>query len=140
MNKSSFIKFFSPSHKNRLLLIEASLYTIWALIIIHIFSFKRYLNWISNSKEDRLAEQEVKDVFYAIRKIDKHAFWKTTCYTQAISARLLLKRKGIKSKIYLGMTKDNDNKLLAHAWTKVGEKVITGGGNLDKYKVLYIFE
>ena len=98
------------------------------------------MNWIKNPEKDRIDENEVKKIFFTIRKIEKYAFWKTTCYTQAIAARLLLKRKGIKSKIYLGMTKDKNNKLLAHAWTKVGEKVITGGGNLDKYKVLYIFE
>jgi len=107
--------------------------------MIRIFSFKRYLNWLQNHKEDIPSETIVKEVFYTIRKIDKYAFWTTTCYTQAIAARLIFKRKKIKSEIYLGMTKDENGNLLAHAWTKVGNKVVTGGGNLEKYKVLYIF-
>ena len=126
--------------KSKLLLIEASIYTIWAYIMIRVFSFKRYLNWLDNPKKNVDSETIVREVFYAIKKIDNYAFWTTTCYTQAISARLILKRKSIKSKIFLGITKDEKGNMLAHAWTKVGDKTITGGGNLDKYKVLYIFE
>ncbi len=129
----------SPLH-NKLLLIEASIYTLWAFIMIRVFSFKKYLNWLKNPKNDQPSEEIIRDVFYTIRKIDKYAFWTTTCYTQAIAARLIFKRKRIKSQIFLGMTKDDNGNLLAHAWTKVGNKIVTGGGNLDKYKVLYIFE
>jgi len=141
LSKSRIIKFFNLSFYNKLLLFELSFYTVWAYIMIRLFSFKRYLKWISNPKKDIYSEEIIKSLFFTIRKIDKFAFWPTTCYTQAISARLYLRRKNIKSKIYLGMTKDENNQLLAHAWTKIGDKIITGGNvNLDKYKVLYIFE
>ena len=119
---------------------EASVYTIWAFVMIRTFSFKRYLNWLDNPKNNIESEKITRQVFYTIRKIDKYAIWTTTCYTQAIAARLILKRYNIKSKIYLGITKDEKGKLLAHAWTKVGDKIITGAGNLDKYKILYVFE
>jgi len=123
-----------------MLLMEASVYTIWAFVMIRTFSFKRYLNWLDNPKNNIESEKITRQVFYTIRKIDKYAIWTTTCYTQAIAARLILKRYNIKSKIYLGITKDEKGKLLAHAWTKVGDKIITGAGNLDKYKILYVFE
>ena len=140
MNKSILIRFFKSSFQSNLLLIEASVYTILAYIIIRVFSFKRYLNWLDNPKNNIKSDKFTKEVFFTIRKIDKYAFWTTTCYTQAISARLLLKRKSVRSKIYLGMTKDAEGNLLAHAWTKVGDQIITGGGNLDKYSILYTFE
>lgn len=141
MNNSYLIRFTKLSLKNQLLLIEASIYTIWAWFMIRIFSFKRYLNWLKNPPEQQTPnEKEVLSVYRTLRKIHKYAFWPTTCYTEAISARLILKRKNIKSKIFLGMTKKDDGELLAHAWTKVGDKIITGGGNLESYKVLYIFE
>lgn len=140
LNNSLFIKFFNkPLHIN-LLLIEASIYTLWAYLMIRIFSFKTYLKWLKNPKKNIYNEQDIKEVFFTIKKIDKYAFWTTTCYTQAIAARLIFKRKNIKSQIFLGMTKDKDGQLLAHAWTKVEDLVITGGGNLNKYKVLYIFD
>jgi len=119
---------------------EASIYTIWAYVMIRIFSFKTYLKWLKNPQQNLPSDETVKLVFHTIKRIDKHAFWTTTCYTQAIAARLILKRKNIHSEIFLGMCKDENGELLAHAWTKVNGKVITGGGNLEKYKVLYIFD
>ena len=98
------------------------------------------MHWLDNPKKDKGSHEIIKQVFLTIKAIDKYAFWPTTCYTQAIAARLIFKRKNIKSKIFLGMTKDEDGQLLAHAWTKVGDLVVTGGGNLDKYKVLYTFD
>jgi len=109
--------------------------------MIHIFSFKHYLNWIKNPTTHSPSEANIQSVFLTIRKIRKHAFWPTTCYTQAIAARLILRRMHIKSKIYLGITKNEKGELLAHAWTKVDDKIITGENvNLEKYKVLYVFE
>lgn len=140
MTSSKAIRFFKSPFSHKLLLIEASVYTIWAFIIIHTVSFKKYLNWLDNPKENNISEKTLSELARVIRQIDKYAFWKTTCYTQAIAARLILKRKKIKSQIFLGMTKDTDGKLLAHAWTKVGDQTITGGNNTDKYKVLYTFD
>lgn len=141
MNKAQFIKLITLSFSNKLLLIEGSFYTIWALFMIHVFSFKKYLNWIKNPKTNLPSEAKIKAVNQTIYRIRKYAFWTTTCYTQAIAARLIFKRMKIKSKIYLGMSKNSDGELSAHAWTKVGDKIITGGNvNLDNYKVLYIFE
>jgi len=141
LNKSLLLKLVTLSFSNKLLLMEASFYTIWALFIIHLFSFKRYMNWIKNPKKNNPSEKNINLVYHTIKKINKYAFWLTTCYTQAIAARLILKRMNIKSKIHLGMIKDSDGKLTAHAWTEVENKIITGGnGNLDKYKVIYIFE
>ncbi len=140
MSKNKTIRFLKSPLQNKLMLFEASIYTIWAYFMIRVFSFKKYLHWLKNPQKDIYSEATVKQVFYTIKKIDKNAFWTTTCYTQAIAARLIFKRKNIRSQIFLGMTKDIDGKLLAHAWTKVGDTIITGGGNLEKYKVLYIFD
>ena len=140
MSKSLAIRFLKSSFKSKLLLFEASDYTIWAYAMMRRFSFKRYLNWLDNPKNSIDSDEITRQVFYTIRKVDKYAFWTTTCYTQAIAARLILKRNNIQSKIYLGMTKDENGNLLAHAWTKVGDKIITGAGNLEKYKILYVFE
>ncbi len=141
MNKSIIQKLFKLPLNDQLLLIEISMYTIWAYLMIHVFSFKRYLNWLKNPKEGRANEKQIRNIALTIKRINKFAFWKTTCYTQAIAARLILKRKRITSKIFLGICKQDNGELLAHAWTKVNDKIITGGNvNIDKYKVLYTFE
>lgn len=138
------LKFFHLSFQNQLLLFEASFYTIWAYFLIRIFSFKRYASWLKHSENsNRYAPEtdvEITKIALAIRRIEKYAFWPTTCYTKAISARLICKRKKIKSKLFLGVTKNDNKVLLAHAWTEVNGKIITGNTNLENYKALYIFE
>jgi len=138
-NKFS-IKLFNNKFADYILFLEAATYTMWAFLMIRIFSFKRYIHWIKNPSKNKDNNQESLRVLYTINRVKKYSFWPTTCYTEAIAARIILKRKGIRSQIYFGVRKDEHKKLHAHAWTKVNEKIITGQGNLDLFKVIYIFD
>lgn len=108
--------------------------------MIRLFSFKRYIPWIKNPKNHKQKDIQVARVEQCIKRLKKYSFWPTTCYTEAITARIILKRKGIYSQIYFGVRKDENKKLLAHAWTKVNERIITGQGEIELFKVIYIFE
>ncbi|MBL4818673.1 MAG: lasso peptide biosynthesis B2 protein [Deltaproteobacteria bacterium] len=46
--------------------------------------------------------------------------WQTKCLEQAIAAKLMLRRRGISNKLYLGV-KQQDGEMKAHAWLE-GEK------------------
>jgi hypothetical protein len=108
--------------------------------MIRIFSFKQYIRWIKNPKTNTYKPSETNRVKHSLRRVKAYAFWPTTCYTEAIAARIILKRKGIQSQIYFGVRKDDNKKMLAHAWTKVKDDIITGNGKLDLFKVIYIFD
>ena len=63
--------------------------------------------------------------------------WPNKCLVSSLSARVLLKRRNIKSQLSLGVAKDAEGKLMAHAWLKVGEKeIVSKGGNFHE---LYLF-
>ena len=62
---------------------------------------------------------------------NKYTLWKTECYTQAITAKILLNRKDIDGTIYIGFKKDQNGKYLGHAWLRSFDRIITG--NIDIY-------
>ena len=63
--------------------------------------------------------------------------WESACYTQALTAKILLDWYQIESTTYLGVWKDEAaNTIKGHAWVKVGNLIITGRKGHKKYKVL----
>jgi hypothetical protein len=133
-------QFFKLDVSRQFLLIEASIYSIWAFFLIRLFSFKKYIHWLKNPKQIKHKPKAITEVKKTIYLINKHAFWPTTCYTEAIACRLIFKRKKIKSSIYFGVKKDEKGKLLAHAWTIANNELVTGIGHIEQYTVVWTFE
>lgn len=65
--------------------------------------------------------------------------WQSKCLVQALSAQWMLKKRGVSITIYLGVKKDKNNNILAHAWTRCGNYYITGGSNIEGYTIVAKF-
>ena len=50
-----------------------------------------------------------------------------TCLTQALAAQVMLSRRGHCSELRLGVAKDEEGNLQAHAWVESQGRVVTGG-------------
>lgn len=64
--------------------------------------------------------------------------WRSTCLVKALAAHKMLEKRGIKSKVHLGVKKSGNNGLEAHAWLSVDGSVIIGGENLNEFKEISI--
>lgn len=53
--------------------------------------------------------------------------WESKCLVRALTAQSLLKKKKIPSTLYLGVGKDEEGKMVAHAWIRAGAMYVTGG-------------
>lgn len=53
--------------------------------------------------------------------------WQATCLVQAIAARHWLDRLGIPSAVSIGVRKDGERAIAAHAWVKAGGIIVVGG-------------
>ena len=71
---------------------------------------------------------------YAVNRICKHTPWESKCLVRALTAQKLLRRKKISSTLYLGCKEEN-GKMVAHAWLRCGELFVTGG-NGEGYAVV----
>ncbi len=81
----------------------------------------------------------------SVQRASANVPWKTRCFVEAIAAKRMLKRRNIKSTVYLGITKSNQEgqhpPLSAHAWIACGDFIVTGkqGVRLKEYTVVSSF-
>ena len=62
----------------------------------------------------------------AIARASRHTPWASVCLPQALAAKAMLKRRGVPTTIYLGLSKTSDRAMAAHAWTRCGSVIVTG--------------
>lgn len=55
-----------------------------------------------------------------------HAPWRSDCYPQALTARMFLAVRRIPHVVCFGVRRDGEA-LVAHAWIRAGDLVVTGG-------------
>lgn len=72
---------------------------------------------------------------WAVRAAASHTPWESTCLVQALAATVLLRRHRIDGTLYLGVARDRDTPegLIAHAWLRCGELVLTGAAGRARY-------
>ncbi len=62
-----------------------------------------------------------------VNRIADKTPWESKCLVRALTARYLLHRKRIATTMYLGVGKDEDGAMIAHAWLRCGKCYVTGG-------------
>ncbi len=82
---------------------------------------------------------QVRQIARAIRRTSPHTPWDSNCLAQALTAKRMLHRRRINCTLYLGLKKDDDNQLAAHAWLRSGSFILTGGSGLERYAVVVTF-
>ncbi|ABM04377.1 conserved hypothetical protein [Psychromonas ingrahamii 37] len=72
------------------------------------------------------------------RLVERYSPWESKCLIQAMLAASLYRYYQIPYVIYLGVLKQNDSKelLKAHAWSLVGDKIITGAKGHKKFTII----
>lgn len=105
-----------------------------------------------NSFADKLGEQESSILEYpdksintivSIRKIvylvSRHTPWKSECLVQAFSAKRMLFHRRIPVTVYMGVLKDSNGEMKAHAWSKCGDVFVTGWRGHEDFTVTKAF-
>jgi len=68
----------------------------------------------------------VERVAYAVPIMGLRVPWRSDCLVQALAARSWLARAAVPSDVCIGVRKDELG-FQAHAWLKVGDRIVTGG-------------
>lgn len=72
----------------------------------------------------------------AVGSASRHTPWKSECLVQALAAQIVLRIFKIPNTLYLGISKDEYDKLIAHAWIRCGGMIVTGGSGREAFKVV----
>jgi hypothetical protein len=138
-------KFMRCTSPDRRLLLEALALLCWAKFLILVMPFR----WIVPHLGRPMAESSA-DISEAERRLALRIAWAVlavarnvplgfVCLPQAIAAKWMLRRRRLPSTLYLGMQRKNELKLTAHAWLRVGDKILTGRAERLDHTVIVTF-
>lgn len=115
-------------------------------LLINTLTFKRLEPFLGERLVESPQEQSLEElsqarrIAWAIRLVSPHTPWESNCFPQAVTAKLLLRRRRIGSTLYLGARfAENKNELMAHAWLRCGPLYLTGGDSSDQFGAIASF-
>jgi Transglutaminase-like superfamily len=137
-----FKKYYKIDKKERIILNQTFFWLIYASVLVKVIPLKWFNSVLGEFK--KVIEVEVnKNQFQLIevlkkntRRLKKRLPWKVKCFEEAIAVKKVLEKHQIKSTIYLGVSKDKNSKLIAHAWLKIGNDFITGKKGYENFTVV----
>lgn len=145
MKRKHFRQLLALTWHDRLLLLEASLWLGLARAAVLSFPFRwlvrglRQQHGMTPETEDAAIQHRCQQIAWAIRVVSSRTPWDSNCLAQALAGKIMLRRRGIVSTLYLGVAKGERGTLDAHAWLRSGTFILTGGGNLSRYAVTATF-
>ena len=122
--------------KRRGLTVKAVFYAAVARFRIYFFPGSRLHRYLGEkdreTSRDEPGQEQKRDIFFVsdkVARVARRVPWESKCLVQAMVAQRLLRDYHLSSTLYLGVGRDkeNDNKMIAHAWVRCGPYSICGG-------------
>ena len=124
---------FKINLRQKLLFLEAFILTgmmRYKILRVPFNKLKQQLGTYNKESKGVLSIEEykvAKNIRWIVTTISRHTPWESLCLVQAMTVQKMLKKRGISTTIYLGVNKDQNNDMKAHAWIRCGEMYVTGG-------------
>ncbi len=125
-------KFLRQEAPGKLLLLEALAWLCWVKLLLLFVPFR----WLAprlgrpQSESPPAISPVERDlalrISWAVQSVAAHVPLGFVCLPQAIAAKWMLRRRRLASTLYLGVARPDEVKLTAHAWLRVGDKILTG--------------
>jgi len=133
------LRFQQIDNRRRALLPEAVLYLLAARLALIFVPFPRLARRLGSfvpATDARVSQvrtqapddqvQLAEAVSWAVTRAARYLPFKAVCLPQAMAARLMLKRRGVRSIMHFGAAKGTDKPLDAHAWLDAAGVEVTG--------------
>lgn len=135
----------SPNEKRTLFEVTLLLGAIRiGLILLPFKTLRRTLDRLAgNSKSQPTIDPDYQSrVVWATTSASRYVLPDKPCLAQALTVQLLLRRRGIPAQLRIGVMKDEEKNLQAHAWVESEGAVVIGGprSELEKYKPFPAFD
>jgi len=138
-------RFFRLDGAERSIFVLACIISLKHSIITSIFPMRWYTDKLGikgNETSFTVDYNElifVKRVERTMRRVQKYFPWKVKCFSAALTAKTILKKNNIPSTIYLGVKKNYNDKMMAHAWLRCGNIIVTGKDEMNNFTPLVYF-
>jgi Transglutaminase-like superfamily len=124
----------------RVYLREAAVMLVLAQIAVRFVPAACLFAWANRPPRRirRFAADETNWVSWAVESVGARASMNVLCLQRALAAHAMLRRRGIASRLCLGVAR-NGGELAAHAWVEIGKDKIVGGADADGFTRLAEF-
>ncbi|ACV64008.1 conserved hypothetical protein [Desulfofarcimen acetoxidans DSM 771] len=135
-------KFLALPYKEQFLFIEAFLLTGVVRLFILLLPFRWFSPVLgkhmgeSPVEEDVIMLEAARRVGWLVETVSFFTPWESKCLVQAVVGKIILRQQGIANTLYLGVRRDEGNSLVAHAWLRCGETIVTGGYGRERFVVV----
>lgn len=137
---------YTRDNKCFFMVVKAFFYSAFYRLQLALLKPKRLKkHWGTEKEESGFEAPEdfipyVDKVSRAVICVCNNTKWESKCLVRALVARKLLKKKKLNCTLYMGVRQDETGKMLAHAWLRWGNHIVTGGNeDLNKYAVVSKF-
>ncbi len=138
-------KFFALHYKDQFLLLEVFILLGFSRFLLLAVPFKTVAPFLGQSgieSPDFISENQLKigkKIAWGVNLMSRHTLWESKCLGQAITAKIMLRRRKINSTIYLGVSRDEEKKMIAHAWLRCGDMILTGNRGRERFTVVGLY-
>lgn len=138
---NAFLKFLRQTPQRRGLLLEAALGLTLARLALRFVPFRQLKLFFNrpvrgSHVNGRQREHLRKEVAWAIEKTATFLPGETVCFPRGITAQAMLRRRGVGTTLYYGVTTSNGNGSIAHVWVQDGVQGVVGHRDIEAYHIL----
>jgi hypothetical protein len=119
---------------------EATVMLILARLAVRFVSAARIFSWVNRPPRhiNRFASDEAHWVSWAVESVGANPWMNTLCLPRALAAHAMLRRRGIVSRLCLGVAREG-YELTAHAWLEIGNNKMAGDAESGRFTRLAEF-
>jgi Transglutaminase-like superfamily len=130
----------TPRTMRRVYLREAAVMLVLARLAVRFVPPARIFAWADRPPRRirRFATDEIDWVSWAVENLGAKPWMKALCLPRALAAHAMLRRRGIVSRVCLGVARERGT-LCAHAWVEIGTDKIVGGAEAGGFTRLATF-
>jgi hypothetical protein len=135
-------KYYSIDQTERKILNRTFVWLMYAFILVRFIPlrwFNSLLGEFNKETEIKLDDKQIQliNLFRKnLKRLKKVLPWQVKCFEEAIAGKKVLNIFDIKTTLFLGVTKEGEQNLKAHAWLKIGDQFITGEQGHQNYTVV----
>jgi transglutaminase superfamily protein len=124
----------------RVYLREAAVMLVMAKVAVRFVPPARLFAWANRPPRylRRFAADETPWVSWAVEYVGARPWMNALCLPRALAAHAMLRRRGIASRLCLGVAREG-GAVAAHAWVEIGKEKVVGGAEAERFTRLAEF-
>ncbi len=134
------------SWAERGLLLETAVLSITVRLCLWLIPFRLLAPYLGRETQTVAAQaisqkkqQQADRISWSVQVVARQTRWQNCCLVNSIVAKTILRRRGIGTQLFLGLAKDDQRNLQAHAWLSCGDFIVTGQENHERFVIMTSF-